>query len=146
MCIRDRFKGYYWFLFYIKINERVTETLRLYSALATLDRVCVKSYRIPGTDVTIEKGCKAVSYTHLDVYKRQIPGTDVTIEKGCKVVIPHYAIQHDTKYYPDPLAYDPDRFLQDNVKSRPSYTYMPFGEGPRMCIGKKILMTTESTH
>lgn len=76
-----------------------------------------------------------------------IPNTDIIIEKGCKVTIPHYAIHHDSQYYPDPFTFDPDRFLEENVKSRPAYTYMPFGDGPRICIGKKpVTITSQQNH
>lgn len=81
----------------------------MYSTLSFLNRMCVKPYRIPNTDVVIEK--------------------------GCRVIIPSYAIHHDPKYYPEPFKFDPDKFLEENVKSRPGYTFLSFGEGPRICIG-----------
>lgn len=57
------------------------------------------------------------------------------IEKGTSIVIPVYALQNDEKYYPNPKKFDPDRFLPENKESIPKFTYMPFGDGPRICIG-----------
>lgn len=66
-----------------------------------------------------------------------IPGTKTVIEVGTKVLIPIHAIHHDPTHYPDPSRFDPDRFLDGNKKSRESCTFLPFGEGPRICIGKQ---------
>lgn len=56
------------------------------------------------------------------------------------VQIPVYGIQHDEKYYPEPEKFDPSRFFDENCKNR-TFTempYMPFGDGPRNCIGIKL--------
>lgn len=65
----------------------------------------------------------------------EIPGTDIIIEKGLKVLVPIHAIHHDPQYYPDPWKFDPERFRDNNKKLRDSCTFLPFGEGPRICIG-----------
>ena len=59
------------------------------------------------------------------------------MEEGTKILIPVYAIHHDPEYYPDPERFDPDRFTEENKVSRDHFTYLPFGEGPRVCIGKE---------
>jgi cytochrome P450 len=51
-------------------------------------------------------------------------------------VIPVYALHRDPKYYPDPERFDPERFNEDEKANRHHYVYLPFGEGPRICIGK----------
>lgn len=65
----------------------------------------------------------------------KIPGTDVTIEKGTSIMIPPYALHHDEKFYPNPHEFDPSRFADENNTGRP---YLAFGNGPRACIGQRI--------
>jgi cytochrome P450 family 6 len=64
-----------------------------------------------------------------------IPGTDVHIEKGMPVMIPTYSLQNDPEYFPDPDNFDPERFSADNALHKYQFLHMPFGEGPRQCIG-----------
>lgn len=60
----------------------------------------------------------------------------ISIPKGTKVLIPVYAIHHDPRIYPNPDKFDPERFNEDVANARPSMTYLPFGDGPKNCIGK----------
>lgn len=63
--------------------------------------------------------------------------TRVTIPAKTTVQIPVYAIQRDPANYPDPDVFDPERFNEENVKTRHPSTYLPFGNGPRNCIGMR---------
>jgi hypothetical protein len=59
----------------------------------------------------------------------------ITLPAGTGVFVSVLGIQSDPLYFPQPDMFDPDRFTEENKRSRPKYTYIPFGEGPRMCIG-----------
>ncbi|GLG95812.1 Probable cytochrome P450 28c1, partial [Gryllus bimaculatus] len=67
-----------------------------------------------------------------------IPGTKVRLEKGTRVFIPILGLQMDPAYFPDPHKFDPERFSEENKATRPRFAYLPFGEGPRNCIGMRF--------
>nr|UEN71151.1 cytochrome P450 4AV17 [Meteorus pulchricornis] len=73
-------------------------------------------------------------------YPYQIPGTEIKLPAGMRVVIPIYGIHHDPEYYPDPDKFNPDRFTEKNGMMKRPYTFLPFGEGPRNCIGIRFAM------
>jgi cytochrome P450 len=52
------------------------------------------------------------------------------------VLISQFITHRDARFFPDPLRFDPNRFLQESKARRKKFTYFPFGAGPRQCIGE----------
>lgn len=70
----------------------------------------------------------------------KVPGLDFTFEVDTKLWIPVYALHHDPEYFPNPSVFDPERFTPEMVANRNNSTYLPFGDGPRNCIGLRFGM------
>lgn len=92
----------------------VSETLRMYPPVSRLERSPCEDYIIGDTGVKVTKN-------------------DI-------VAVPVYAMQHDPQYFPEPSTFDPERFNDENVGSIQPYTYLPFGAGPRNCIGISFVL------
>lgn len=67
-----------------------------------------------------------------------IPKTSIVLKKGIDVGISVLGLHKDPQYYPNPEIFDPERFSENGKNSRPAFTWLPFGEGPRVCIGEKF--------
>lgn len=66
----------------------------------------------------------------------QIPKTEITLEKETFVHILTSSLHMDPQYFPDPEEFIPERFSENSYK--PTSTFMPFGQGPRICIGIRL--------
>jgi cytochrome P450 len=62
------------------------------------------------------------------------------VEAGTMLLFGIYAVQRDPALWDDPLTFDPDRFSPENSKGRDRWQYLPFGGGPRSCIGDHFAM------
>lgn len=67
----------------------------------------------------------------------KIPGSKHVIKKGTQVIIPSLSIHYDERYWKNPDVFDPDRFTSEEIAKVPNMAYLPFGEGPRNCIGMR---------
>ncbi len=65
---------------------------------------------------------------------------DLKIPKDQNMQCCIYSLHRNPDYYPNPNKFDPERFTKENIKARPSHHYMPFGAGPRFCIGNHFAM------
>lgn len=62
-------------------------------------------------------------------------GTNISIPTKTKVWLPIYSIQRDPKLFPNPEVFDPENFREEVKKNRHPMAHLPFGDGPRNCIG-----------
>ncbi|CAL1678463.1 unnamed protein product [Lasius platythorax] len=65
---------------------------------------------------------------------------EVILPKNTNVVMQFMTLHRNEKYWPNPLVFDPDRFLPERIGTSYMYYYMPFSMGPRNCIGMKYAM------
>lgn len=93
--------------------------------LPLLDRVIKESMRV----------LTPVPILFLRVPSSDMPLGRFMLPKGANVVISPHAIHHDPALYREPERFDPDRWTQ--LKPTP-FEYLPFGAGPRMCIGAAL--------
>ncbi len=62
------------------------------------------------------------------------------IDKGTTIFISPWVIHRDPRFFADPAEFRPDRWENDFAKSLPRFAYLPFGGGPRICIGNSFAM------
>jgi cytochrome P450 len=63
----------------------------------------------------------------------------MTIPTGSVVLLSAYVVQHDPRWFPEPFAFRPERWLSDDGRA-PTFAYFPFGAGPRVCIGQPLAL------
>ncbi|KAJ0177501.1 hypothetical protein K1T71_007510 [Dendrolimus kikuchii] len=98
----------------------VSEVLRLWPAAIALDRNCLKDYNLGKPNSKAKE--------------------DFILRKGIGLFIPVWCFHRDANYFPDPLKFDPERFSDENKHKINPFTYMPFGVGPRNCIGSRFAL------
>lgn len=95
------------------INMVVREVLRLYPAAWTISREAIEDDEIGG-------------------YR---------IPKGSTIMLSPYVMHRNPKYWDNPEAFVPERFTPEAIEQRPRHSYVPFGGGPRGCIGDHFALT-----
>lgn len=63
-----------------------------------------------------------------------------TIAAGSLLILSPYIVHRHPDFWPNPLGFDPDRFAPDAAGKRPRFAYIPFGGGPRLCIGDRFAL------
>jgi cytochrome P450 len=93
-------------------NAVYAEALRLYPPVWTVGRTALVDHEMDG----------------------------LTIPAGSIVLLSAYVVQHDARWFPEPFAYRPDRWLSEGAGRAPTFAYFPFGAGPRVCIGQPLAL------
>ncbi|XP_017867352.1 PREDICTED: cytochrome P450 6a2 [Drosophila arizonae] len=95
------------------LDQVISETLRLYTLVPFLERKALNDYVVPGHPKYV-------------------------IEKGTQIILPAAAYHRDEDLYPEPEKFDPERFSPEQVAARDSVEWLPFGDGPRNCVGMRF--------
>jgi len=96
------------------VDQIISETLRFRSPIGLLQRCVEKDYKIPGHDVILKK--------------------------DSSVWINAMSLHFDPKHYANPNVFDPEHFSKEARAKRNPYAYLPFGQGPRGCIGMRFAL------
>jgi cytochrome P450 len=91
----------------------IEEVMRLYPPVWVLSRTATKADSIGGYDIAA----------------------------GSEILIFPYITHRHPRWWPEPESFRPERFAPENSASRPRYAYLPFGAGPRTCVGLHFAMT-----
>ncbi|XP_050345947.1 cytochrome P450 9e2-like [Nymphalis io] len=97
-----------------------SEVLRLWPAAIALERVCKKDYNMGKPNDAAEK--------------------DFIMREGELLWMPVWCFHYDPKYFSNPNKFDPERFSNENKHKINPLAYMPFGLGPRNCIGSRFAL------
>jgi len=98
--------------------------------------------RLPWTLQVIEEAMRLYPPAHAmgRQAERRVQIGPATVEPGDIVLISIRSIHRRPDLWPDPEAYRPERMTEEQKKARPRHAYMPFGAGPRICIGNHFAL------
>lgn len=99
------------------MNQVINESQRCFSALGFLGKICTDEFELQGSD-----------------------GLNYRAKPGTEIVIPICGLHKDPKYWDNPEIFDPERFSDENKKNIEKMAFLPFGEGPRICVGMRMAM------
>jgi len=133
-----------WTLWLVAKDQRVQAQL--------FDEVAAVAGRDPIGTAQVEKlsFCRQVIYEAMRLYppapviarqpKAAMTLGGMQIPAGARVHIPVFALHRNARLWDEPNAFEPDRFAPDKVKGRSRYAFLPFGGGPRVCIGASFAL------
>ncbi|CAB4063133.1 CYP6 [Lepeophtheirus salmonis] len=79
------------------------------------------------------------------IKKYKMPGTDLDIEKNTLFLFPNDAFNLCKDHYEEPEVFNPNNFTEENKIKRSTYSFLAFGQGPRNCIGMRFAMLQMKT-
>lgn len=99
---------------------------------------------LPYTRQVIEEAMRLYPPAPAVTGRRAVADDEICGEKvsaGDRIMISTWVLHRHRTLWEDPMRFDPDRFSPERSEGRPRFAYMPFGAGPRICIGMGLAMT-----
>lgn len=94
--------------------------------------------RLPFTEMVLSESMRlrppAWAIGRRAIADHEVDGT--VIPSGSVAVVSPYLLHHDARWYPEPERFLPERWTTDAKAERPRAAFLPFGAGPRMCVGE----------
>ncbi|EFN68176.1 Probable cytochrome P450 6a13 [Camponotus floridanus] len=97
------------------MDQVLNESMRLVPVLGSLIKRCTEECELRGSD-----------------------GVVCRVEPGTEILISTQALHNDPRYWKDPEVFDPERFSTDKKHNIQKFTFLPFSEGPRNCVGMRM--------
>lgn len=99
------------------MDQVINESQRIMPMGGALTKVCTEETELKGSD-----------------------GLVCRVQPGTEIIIPISGLQRDPAYWDNPEVFDPERFAPDRKNNIEKFTYLPFGEGPRICVGMRMAL------
>jgi cytochrome P450 len=134
--------GWTWYL--VAQHPQVRQRLQAEASAVLGDRLPAFEdlARLPYTTRVVEEAIRL--YPPVWMLTRQAIASDEVggyhVPAGADVLICPYTLHRNPGFWEEPARFDPDRFRPDRAASRPRYAYIPFGAGPRFCVGNNLGM------
>ena len=119
-----------------KLRREILEFDQKSDGKLTYDIVNDMKYLDMVVKETLRKNSPVGGLHRVSMQDYTIPGTKITLSAGQRIFISARGLHMDPDIYPKPKIFDPERFSEEAKQNRHPMTYLPFGDGPKNCIGK----------
>ena len=99
------------------LEQVINESIRFFPDTGTFRKICTSETELVGYD-----------------------GLSCRVQPGNVIAISAHGLHKDPKYWSEPEKFDPDRFSEERKNELHKFAFLPFGAGPRMCVGMRLAM------
>lgn len=119
-----------------RLREEINEVLEEYEDEISYASIAEMNYLDMVFNETLRKWPVGNLQFRKSTREFKIPNTTLTIPAETFIIIPTLSIHRDERFYDNPDKFDPERFTEENRANRHPMAFIPFSEGPRICLGE----------